>query len=344
MKIIVDAMGGDLAPEETVGGALKAAAEQKLDIMLVGRGEDILKVLERRGISDVPRGIEIVDASEVIEMDDDPAMAVRIKKDSSMTVGLTQLRDGNGDALVSAGSTGALLSGSTLIVKRIKGIRRAALAPIIPNASGGFVLIDCGANSDCTAEYLLQFAYMGSLYAEDMLRAPTPRVGLLSNGSERTKGTQLQQDAYPLLEKASAIGDIRFIGNMEAKEAVAGGCDVLVCDGFSGNVLLKAVEGAATLIMSELKGVYYKNIITRLSAVMIKKHIFALRGKMNPDSIGGTALLGITKPVIKAHGSSNSTAICSAILQAAAAVRNDMASKLQNSITKMKFEPETSEL
>jgi len=336
MKIIVDAMGGDNAPDEIVGGAIEAATAHGVEVILVGRGEDILRAIERKGLKELPRGVEIVNASEIIEMEDDPATAIRIKKDSSMTVALMMLRDGRGDALVSAGSTGALLSGSTLIVKRVKGIRRAALAPVLPSASGGFVLIDCGANTECTPEYLLQFAYMGSFYAEDAMGIVKPRVGLLSNGTERTKGTQLQLDTYELLEEAGAGGYLNFVGGTEAKEAIMGGCDVLVCDGFTGNVLLKTVEGAAVFIMSEIKGLFLKNTVTKLSALMMKRYLGGLRKKMNPDNIGGTALLGITKPVIKAHGSSNAAAICGAIRQAANFAGSDITAKLEENIAKMK--------
>ncbi|MDR0491982.1 MAG: phosphate acyltransferase PlsX, partial [Oscillospiraceae bacterium] len=237
MRIIIDAMGGDNAPGDIVKGALGAVLEHGVDIALVGRGEDILRSLESLGQKELPRGVEIVNASEIIGMEDDPANAVRVKKDASLTVALNLLRDGQGDALVSAGSTGAILSGATLIVKRVRGIRRAALAPLVPNKNGGgFVIIDSGANTECTAEYLLQFAFMGSFYAEDILKVTRPRVGLLNNGTERTKGTQLQFDAYGLLEKAGHDGDINYVGNIEAKEAMLGACDVLVCDGFSGNV------------------------------------------------------------------------------------------------------------
>ena len=337
MKIIIDAMGGDNAPEEIIKGALDALRESGVEIVLCGRGEDILRTIERIGLKDIPPGVEIVNASEVIGMEDDPASAIRIKRDSSLTVALNLLRDGRGDALVSAGSTGAILSGATLIVKRVRGIRRAALAPIIPNSKGGFVLIDSGANSECTAEYLLQFAYMGSYYAQDVLKLESPRVGLLNNGAEPTKGAPLQLEAYQLLERAAFEGSINFAGNIEAKEVMNGACDVLVCDGFTGNILLKSLEGMATLIMSELKSIFRKNLFTKLSAVLTKKHIYGLRDKMNPDAVGGTIMLGISKPVIKAHGSSNARAITSAIRQAADAAAANPASRLQENIERMKI-------
>ena len=335
MKIIVDAMGGDNAPDEIVKGALDASKELGVDIILCGREEDVLRVIERLGLSGLPDGVELVNASEVIGMEDDPANAVRMKKDSSLTVALNLLRDGRGDALVSAGSTGALLSGATLIVKRARGIRRAALAPYIPNAAGGVIIIDSGANAECTPEYLLQFAYLGSYYAQDVLKIKSPRVGLLNNGTEPTKGTPLHLEVYPLLEEAGRKGDLNFVGNVEAKDVMADACDVLVCDGFSGNILLKSLEGMASFIMSELKRIYKRNLLTKVSALLIKKHINGLRVRMNPDTIGGTILLGIVKPVIKAHGSSNAAAISSAIRQAVDASVADIASKL--AVTEMKL-------
>ena len=336
MKIIIDAMGGDNAPDEIVKGAVQASETLGVDIVLCGRGEDILRCLDKLGMGDLPRGVEIANATEVIEFEDDPANAVRVKKDSSLTVALSLLRDDKGDALVSAGNTGALLSGATLIVKRVRGIRRAALAPLIPNSAGGFLLIDSGANTECTPEYLLQFAFMGSYYVQDALEIESPRVGLLNNGTEQTKGTPLQLEAYELLDKAGSEGHINFVGNVEAKEVMLGACDVLVTDGFTGNVFLKSIEGTAILIMSELKAIYKKNIITKLSAMLIKKHVYALKDKMDPDAIGGTIMLGISKPVVKAHGSSNAAAITSAIRQAVNAVKIDPASRLHENIERMK--------
>ena len=333
MKIIVDAMGGDNAPDEIVAGSINAVTENNIDVTLVGRGEDILRVFERLGRKELPGGIEIVNASEVIGIDEDPATSIRTKKDSSLSVGLTLLRDGRGDAFVSAGSTGALLSGATLIVKRIRGIRRAALAPFIPNTAGGFILIDCGANAECTPEYLLQFAYMGSFYSEDVLKIKSPRVGLLNNGTEITKGTTLQHETYLLLEKA----DFNFIGNVEAKDAMTGACDVLVCDGFTGNVFLKAVEGTASLVFSEIKSILTSSVTAKLSAALIKKQLTELKKKMSSDNIGGTALLGISKPVIKAHGSSNAKAIQNAILQAVRDAESDISNRLTSNITSMKI-------
>ena len=339
MKVIVDAMGGDNAPDEVVLGSINAIKDNNINIMLVGRGEDILRVFEKLDIKELPAGIEIVNASEIIETEEDPTTSIRTKKDSSMSVGLTLLRDGRGDAFVSAGSTGALLSGATLIVKRVRGIRRAALAPFIPNTENGFILIDCGANAECTPEYLLQFAFMGSFYSEDVMKVNSPRIGLLNNGAESTKGTALQHETYELLKNSG----LNFIGNVEAKDAMSGACDVLVCDGFTGNVFLKAVEGTASLIMSELKSVFYSNALTKLSALFIKSKLSGLKKKMNPDSVGGTALLGISKPVIKAHGSSKANAIQNAIIQAAKEAGSDIAQRFSDNIEHMKVSVDKSE-
>ena len=339
MKIIVDAMGGDNAPDEIVKGAMEAAASLNCKIIMTGNKEKIDRVINnyKGNIDSVSDKIEIINTTQVIDIEDDPATVIRQKKDSSLVVALNLLRDGKGDAVVSAGSTGALLSGATLIVKRIRGIRRAALAPLIPNSKSGFILIDCGANSDCTAEFLLQFAYMGSYYAQDMLSIDNPRVGLLNNGSEHTKGTALQIETYKLLENAAEKERLNFIGNIEPSNALKGACDVLVCDGYSGNIFLKSIEGTASLIMGELKTAFYTNAFTKISALLVKKQLSEIKEKMNPDNVGGTALLGISKPVIKAHGSSKSTAITAAIRQAITSVNVNTESRLIENIDKMKL-------
>ena len=315
MKIIVDAMGGDNAPLAPVQGAIEAAKEYGVEIVLVGQAEAIQTVLKEHDLT-LPAGVTIHHASEVIEMCDDPAKAYRRKKDSSMTVGLTMVKNGEGDAFVCAGSTGALLSGATLVTKRSKGIRRAALAPVIPTGHGGSVLLDCGANAECPPEYLLQFAYMGSYYAEKFLGRPNPKVALLNIGVEPSKGTSLQTEVYPMLQEASEAGRINFVGNIEAREAIEGCVDVIVCDGYSGNILIKAMEGTGKVMSREMKKMFKKNIFTMLAAALVSGGIKELKKMMSSDEIGGTALLGIAKPVIKAHGSSNAYAFKNAIRQA----------------------------
>ena len=338
MKIIVDAMGGDNAPKAPVLGALQANAKYGVDIILVGRGEDILKVLQESGRQELPKGVEIAHASEVVEICDDPANAFRRKKDSSLTVGLNLLRDGQGDGFVSAGSTGALLSAATLITKRIKGIRRAALAPVVPTGNGGAVLIDCGANVKCPAEYLLQFAYMGSYYAQKMLGRENPKVGLLNIGAEPSKGTDLQVEVYPLLEQAGREGRINFVGNVEAREAVEGAVDVIVSDGYAGNIFLKTMEGTGLFLAREIKKIFLKNIFTKLAAVLVSGGLKDFKKMMSSSEIGGTALVGISKPVIKAHGSSDAYAIQNAVRQAMEYSRSGMIESVSEHIDLMRLD------
>ena len=305
-------MGGDNAPGEIVRGACLAAREFGIEVALVGREEEIAPHLSgQEGTS-----VQVVDARDVISMDDNPSTVMKEKKDASMTVALRMLAADEGDAVVSAGSTGALLIQSTLLVKRIKGIRRAALAPVIPTAKGGALLIDCGANAECTPEYLLQFALMGASYAERVLGMKDARVGLVNNGTEEHKGGALQQQAYQLLKSESAAGKFRFVGNIEGRDVALGAADVVVCDGFTGNVLLKTMEGVGIFFTNELKGIFKKNPLTKLSALMVKDGIKAFKKKMDYNETGGAPLLGIAKPVIKAHGSSKAFTLRSAIEQA----------------------------
>ena len=266
MKIILDAMGGDNAPQAVVQGALEAHAQCGADIVLVGREEAIRACLT----GPLPEGVEIVNATEVVEMCDDPATAFKRKKDSSLTVGLTMLKNGEGDAFVSAGSTGALLAGATLLVKRIRGVRRAAMGPVLPTATGRALLCDCGANAECTPEYLLQFAYLGSYYAEKVLGIVQPRVGLLNIGAEPSKGDTLRHETYALLEEAGQEGRLNFIGNIEARDVPLGGADVVVADGFSGNVLLKTIEGTAKFMSGMMKDMFKRNFLTKLAARSIQ--------------------------------------------------------------------------
>ncbi|MBC5718043.1 phosphate acyltransferase PlsX [Flintibacter faecis] len=339
MKIIVDAMGGDNAPQAPVMGAVEANREYGVGVILVGRGETILKVLEDNGIKELPAGVEIAHASEVVEMCDNPATAFREKKDSSLTVGLNLLKSGEGDAFVSAGSTGALLSGATLVVKRIRGIRRAALAPVVPTGNGGAVLIDCGANAECPPEYLLQFAYMGSYYAEHVLGRPEPRVGLLNIGVEPSKGTSLQTAVYPMLVEAGKAGRINFVGNVEAREAVEGAVDVIVCDGYSGNIFLKTMEGTGLYLVRELKGVFTKNLLTKLAAVLVSGGLKQMKKLLSSSEVGGTALVGISKPVIKAHGSSDAYAIKNAVRQAKQYVSSGIIESITENVDVMRLDP-----
>lgn len=336
MKIIVDAMGGDNAPLAIVQGALDAAKTLNVKILLVGRTEEILKAVEDCGERTLPTGVEIRDAKEVIEMSDDPAIAFKVKKNSSMTVGLELVRDGAGDAFVSAGSTGALLAGATLVVKRIRGIRRAAMAPQVPCYGGKMVLCDCGANAECTPEYLLQFAYLSSYYARRVMHLENPRVGLLNIGAEAEKGDTLRHETYALLKSAAGEGRINFIGNIEANDAIMGAADIVVTDGFSGNILLKGVEGAGKFMGKTLKELFLSNARTKLAAGMIHKEFSEFRKILDPNEVGGTPFLGISKPVIKAHGSSSAPAIRNAVRQAMEFAQSGFIADVEEHIEYMK--------
>ena len=338
MKIIVDAMGGDHAPQEIVKGAVRAQRELGVELVLVGKKE-IIEDLLRQEQADL-NGIRVVDARDVVTMEDDPSTATRRKKDSSMAVALNLLRDGEGDAMVSAGSTGALLTGATLTVKRIKGIRRAALAPVLPAGEHGVMLIDCGANVECTAEYLLQFAYMGSYYAKKIMGCKDPRIGLLNVGTEDTKGGELQHQAFALLKQAHEEGRIHFAGNVEGTDVFDGSVDVVVTDGFTGNVLLKGTEGVIKYMMKALKGVFYKSTVNKLAAGVLKKDLTEMKKSMDVNEVGGTALVGISKPVIKAHGSSNAASFFAAIRQAVAFANSGIIEDITEHIEYMRLKTE----
>ena len=337
MKIILDAMGGDNAPEAAVLGALDAVKAFGTEVTLVGRGEAILEVMRKHGIADLPAGVDIANADDVVDMHDDPMAVVRNRKNSSMVVGLKMLSDGMGDAFVSAGSTGALLTGATLIVKRVKGIRRAAMAPAMPTKAGGKVIIcDCGANAECTPEFLQQFAIVGSLYAKKTLGIANPRVGLLNIGTEDSKGTALQLAVYPMLQKLDEQGIIHFIGNVEGRQVPLGDVDVVVCDGFSGNVLLKSIEGTAMFMGSAMKKMFKKNLGSKLGYLLCKSGVSDMMKLLDYREIGGTQFLGIKKPVIKAHGSSDALAFRNAIRQAMTAAKGDFTGELEQSLAQTK--------
>ena len=337
MKIIIDAMGGDHAPQAPVLGAIEAARTYGSQITLVGRGEEILNVMKQNGIETLPDGVEIANAEDVVDMHDDPANVIRKKPNSSMVLGLKMLSDGQGDAFISAGSTGALLTGATLIVKRVKGIRRAAMGPAMPNKTGGkTVILDCGANAECTPEFLLQFGLVGSLHAKATYGVENPKVGLLNIGTEDTKGTPLQKEAYGLLQQASEKGLINFVGNVEARDVPLGAVDVVVCDGFAGNVLLKSIEGTAMFMGSLVSKMFKKNLISKLSAALVMKDIKVFKKLLDYREIGGTQFLGIQKPVIKAHGSSDQIAFRNAVRQAEEAASRNISTQLEEGLAALK--------
>lgn len=310
MRIIIDVMSGDHAPDELLQGAAMAASEFNVDITVVGNRDLIRKIAFVQDL-DISH-IQIEPARTVINMEDPALSVVRAKRDSSMSVGLHMLADGRGDAFVSAGNTGALVTGATLIVRRIKGIQRAGIATVLPFPTP-VLLMDSGANLNVTAEHLEQFAFMGSKYMEKIYGISRPRVGLLNNGTEYTKGNQLQVETYQLM---LAQEKLNFIGNVEGKDIPFNVCDVLVCDGFTGNIVLKYSEGMGKFMMHTLKDVFKSNLMTMLSAVTMKDQITQLKKKFDASEHGGAPLLGVAKPVIKAHGNSDAHAIMNAVYQA----------------------------
>lgn len=333
MKLIIDAMSGDNAPEAIVSGCVMAAREFGQEYILVGKEDVIRDLLKKENANDLP--ISIHPAADVIDMHDDPATAVRRKKDSSMSAALYLLRDGAGDAVISAGNTGALLSGATLVDKRIKGIRRAALPTALPCKGGRVLLLDSGANAECTPEYLLQFAYMGSFYMEKVMGVKNPRVGLVNNGAEDTKGDTLRKETYQMLQQAAVEGRINFVGNVEGSDVPKGACDVAVTDGFTGNVMLKTVEGVAGFLMGELKNMFLQSTRTKLAYLLLRPAMGGLKKLLSANEIGGAPFLGISKPVFKAHGSSDARAIRSAVKQAMAYVDADVVDEIERNINYM---------
>lgn len=312
MKIIIDVMSGDNAPLELLKGAVQAAEEYKIPIAVVGNREIIETTATENEIS--LSSVEIVHADTVIGMEDAPLSVIRDKSDSSMSVGLRLLEKGEGDAFVSAGNTGALLAGATLLVRRIKGIRRAAIATVLPFPKP-ILLMDAGANLVVTPDDLELFAYMGSYYMEKLHGISSPRIGLINNGTEYNKGLPLQQEAYAKLKDNA---DLNFVGNIEGKEIPFSPCDVLLADGFTGNIILKYTEGMGKFLLSTLKGLFTKKATTKLAALAMKGELKAMKKQFDASEYGGAPLLGISRPVIKAHGSSDAKALKNAVLQAVA--------------------------
>ena len=335
MRIILDTMGGDNAPDALVRGALLAQKEQQADITLVGHAEKISCVLKAEGLDVPPPGMDIVHASQVITMEDHPSSAIKEKPDSSVVVGLRLLAEGRGDALVSAGNTGALLTGATLIVKRIKGIRRAALSPLIPTVRNGSLLIDCGANVECTPEHLLQFAFMGSLYVQHVVGIDKPRVGLLNIGAEESKGDELHRQVYRMLRQVHEEGRILFIGNVEGRDITSGVADVVVADGFSGNIMLKTTEGMGLFFADLMKQILKKNMLTKLGALSARSDLRNFAKMVDYSEHGGAPFLGVSRPVIKAHGSSNPRATASAVRQAIHFAESGVTQKIMENIDYM---------
>ena len=329
MKIIVDAFGGDNAPLEIIKGCAMAVEKfEDVEIILTGDEAKIKEVADRENISF--ERMEIVHAPDVIEMSDHPTALMKSKKNSSMAVGLRLLASDGGDAMISAGSTGAMLTGATLIVKRIKGVKRPALAPVMPNADGKFMLIDCGANADCRPEMLVQFAHMGSVYMKNVLGVENPRVGLANIGTEETKGDELRKATFELLKNEP---NLNFIGNFETRGIADGGVDVVVADGFTGNIILKTYEGVASMLSGKFKSVFKKNLFNKLGAAVMLKDLNAIKKSMDHNEYGGAPFLGVKKPVFKAHGSSKAITICNAIRLTREFVASDVIGKIAEDIS-----------
>jgi len=310
ITIILDAHGGDHAPLEPIKGAAAAVAEYGVSVVLCGKENELREVMKKNGISDI--GMRFAPAASVIPVEANPTELLKTYKDSSMCIGLEMLAAGDGDAFVTAGSTGAFVVGSTLVVKRIKGVKRPALATIIPCQGGRYFLLDAGANTECRPETLCQFAVMGSAYASKILGVENPRVGLVNIGSEETKGLDLHRETYAMLKETK----LNFIGNVEARGLPLGECDVAVCDGFVGNVVLKLTEGMGKMMSGEIKNILMANTSTKIAALMLKGGFAGFKKRMDYTEYGGAPLMGISKPVIKAHGSSNAKAFKNAMRQA----------------------------
>ncbi|EOS61600.1 MULTISPECIES: phosphate acyltransferase PlsX [unclassified Anaerotruncus] len=330
MRIIVDAFGGDNAPLAILQGCEMAVREYGVDILAVGSEKTIREVCGKNNIS-LDR-ISIIDVEKVMPVEVDAAEVVKSYDDSTLAVGLKMLANREGDAYVSAGSTGAVTVGASLFVKRIKGIKRAALATIIPNANGCYMLIDIGANKECRPEMLVQFGIMGSAYMEHIIGVKSPRVGTINIGAEDNKGLDLQKNANEQMKHAP----INFIGNVEPRYLPQGACDVAVCDGFTGNVVLKLTEGLGKWFANELKGIFMESAASKLGYLFVKGGVSNFKSKMDYKEYGGAPLMGISRPVIKAHGSSDARAFKNAIRQAKEYTERGVIAQIESSLEQMK--------
>lgn len=327
VKIIVDAMGADNSPSAQVMGCVEALEKTDADIVLVGDENEINKILS--GLTYDKERLIVRHASDVITNDDDPALSVRRKKDASVTVAAAMIKNGEGDAFVSFGSTGAVLSAALLIIGRIKGVLRPAMAPVFPTANGPCVLVDCGANADCRPEMLSQFALMGSIYSKNILGKENPSVGLVNIGSEAHKGNKLAKETYPLLSDLP----INFKGNCEARDIMSGEFDVVVTDGFTGNVILKLIEGLTKELFGKIKGALMTNIKTKIGALLIKKSLYDMKKQLDYSEYGAALFLGVKKPVLKGHGSSDKKAVTAAVIQAYNCVKAGIIEKTEGDIS-----------
>ncbi len=332
MKIIVDAFGGDNAPLEILKGAALSVEELGCEIMLVGDEAKIKACAAENNIN--ISGMEIRHTEDVIMVEDDPKSILKEHKDSSMGLGLQLLADGEGDAFVTAGSTGAVVVGATFLVKRIKGIKRAAIASLMPNDEGMFMMMDCGANLACSPEVLNSFAIMGKTYMERVMGVENPRIALANIGVEENKGTETLVDAYQIMKNA----DYNFVGNIEVRDIAKGGADVVVCEGFTGNVILKMYEGVAGVLAANIKAMFKKNPLTMIAALMVKGGLDDFKKKMDYKEFGGAPLMGIAKPVIKSHGSADARTFKNAVKQAIFYAERDVIGEITNCVPKKKSE------
>ncbi len=324
INVIVDAFGGDNAPDAVIEGSILAVQNLGVKVTLVGDEKLINEAVEKHNL--VLTGIDVVHADTVFDIHEEPTEIIKSGKNSSMAVGLGLLHDGKGDAFVSAGSTGALVVGATFIAKRLKGVKRAALAPIMPAKDGYFMLLDGGANTECRPEALVQFGLMGSAYMEKVMGIKEPRVGLLNIGAEETKGRELETETYKLLEKSP----VNFVGNIEARDMPFSKCDVLVADGYTGNIALKLYEGMGLYFAKTLKGMLTKNLKTKLAAGLLMDQVNDFKKKMDYSEVGGAVLMGISGTVIKAHGSSDGKAFYNAIRQAKECVETGVSERISS--------------
>lgn len=331
MKILLDAMGGDNAPDATIRGAVAAINEVEAEVILIGQEAVItskVKEFYGKSLEEISPRLKVHNATEIIVMEDKPTDAIKNKKDSSMVVGFNMLKNGEGDVFISAGNSGALLTGATLLVGRIRGIDRPAIAGILPAYHSRLVLMDCGANTNCKPLNLLQFAQMSSIYMKNTLGFKEPRIGLLNIGTEETKGNELVRNSYQLLKKYSKDLNINFIGNVEGREAFLGDVDVVVADGFTGNIFLKSVEGLGKFVKKSMKESFGKNIWSKIAAVPSLGSIKRFSKMMDYKEYGGALFLGVQKPVVKAHGSSDEKLFKFTIKQAEQFVNNHAVEKL----------------
>ena len=339
MKILLDAMGGDNAPDANIKGAVNAINKVKAEVVLIGK-EDVIrnKIKEFYGkeLEEISDRLKIKNATETIEMEDTPTLAIKHKKDSSMVVGFNMVKKEEGDVFISAGNSGALLAGATLLVGRIKGIDRPALAGILPSYKSQLLLMDCGSNTNCKPINLLQFAQMSSIYLKNTYGIENPKIGLLNIGTEETKGNELVKESYKLLKEKSEELNINFVGNVEGRDAFSGKIDAIVADGFTGNVFLKTTEGLGKLVKRSLTESMTKNLLAKVLAVPSLPAIKRFSKTMDYKSYGGALFLGVKKPVVKAHGSSDELLFQYTIIQAEKFVQNKAVDKMIEQFTKQK--------